>query len=59
MLCFSGRQPPGSGPRRLRQEEIEAVFGDGWRIGEIKPAILEVTAGREGVQAWRTAVTRA
>jgi len=58
MLCFSDRQPPGFGPRRVRQEEIEAVFGDGWRIDEIKPAILEVTAGPEGVRAWRTAVTR-
>jgi SAM-dependent methyltransferase len=45
MLCFSDRQPPGFGPRRVRQEEI-------------KPAILEVTAGPEGVQAWRTAATR-
>lgn len=58
MLCFSDRQPPGFGPRRVRQEEIEAVFGDGWRIDEIRPAILEVTAGPPGVQAWRTAVTR-
>jgi SAM-dependent methyltransferase len=58
MLCFSDRQPPGFGPRRVRQEEIEAVFSDGWRIDEITPAILEVTVDPAGVQAWRTAITR-
>jgi SAM-dependent methyltransferase len=46
----------GTGEHAL--EEIEAVFGDGWRIDEIKPAILEVTAGPAGARAWRTTVTR-
>ena len=58
MLCFSDRQPPGFGPRRVRREDIEAVFGDGWRIDEIEPAMLEVTVDPAGVQAWRVAVTR-
>ena len=58
MLCFSDRQPPGFGPRRVRRDEIEAVFGDGWRIDEIEPATLEVTVDPAGVHAWRAAITR-
>jgi SAM-dependent methyltransferase len=58
MLCFSDRQPPGFGPRRVRRDEIEAIFGDGWRIDEITPATLEVTVDPAGVRAWRTALTR-
>jgi hypothetical protein len=58
MAIAAGALPGESVPRRVRQEEIEAVFGDGWRIDEIKPATLEVTAAPAGVRAWRTAVTR-
>lgn len=58
MLCWSDRQPGGSGPRRVRPEEIEAVFADGWRIDEIAPATLEVTIDPAGVRAWRAALTR-
>jgi SAM-dependent methyltransferase len=58
MLCFSDRQPPGFGPRRVRRDEIEAVFGGGWRIDEIEPATLEVTVDPAGVRAWRAAITR-
>jgi SAM-dependent methyltransferase len=58
MLCFSDRQPPGFGPRRVRRDEIETLFADGWRIDEIKPTTLEVTVDPAGVRAWRTAITR-
>jgi cyclopropane fatty-acyl-phospholipid synthase-like methyltransferase len=58
MLCFSDRQPPGFGPRRVRREEIEAAFADGWRVDEIVPAAMEVTIDPAGVRAWRTAITR-
>ena len=58
MLCFSDRQPPGFGPRRVRREEIEACFADGWRIDEIEPYTMEVTIDPAGVRAWRTAITR-
>jgi SAM-dependent methyltransferase len=59
MLCFSDRQPPGFGPRRVRREEIEALFGDGWRIDEITPATMEVAIDPAGARAWRATVTRA
>jgi SAM-dependent methyltransferase len=57
MLCFSDRQPPGFGPRRVSQAEIEAAFADGWRIDAIEPVTLEVT-DPAGVLAWRAALTR-
>jgi SAM-dependent methyltransferase len=58
MICFSDRQPPGYGPRRVRREDIEAVFGAGWRIDAIEPATLEVTIDQAGVRAWRVEITR-
>lgn len=58
LLCFSDRQPPGFGPRRVTQDEIKAVFGAGWRVDVIEPATLEVTVFPDGVQAWRASLTR-
>ena len=57
MLCFSDRQPPGFGPRRVSQAEIEDAFADGWRIDAIEPVTLEVT-DPAGVLAWRASLTR-
>jgi SAM-dependent methyltransferase len=58
MLCFSDRQPPGFGPRRVRQEDIRSLFGDGWRVDGIEPATMEVTVDPAGARAWRTVITR-
>jgi SAM-dependent methyltransferase len=58
MLCFSDRQPPGYGPRRVTQDEIRASFADGWRVDAIDAATLEVNIDPEGVRAWRSAITR-
>lgn len=58
MLCFSDRQPPGFGPRRVSQAEIEATFADGWRVDTIEPVTLEVTTDPSGVRAWRASLTR-
>jgi cyclopropane fatty-acyl-phospholipid synthase-like methyltransferase len=58
MICFSDRQPPGFGPRRVRREEIEAAFADGWRVDEIELVTMEVTIDPAGVRAWRAAITR-
>jgi hypothetical protein len=44
--------------RRVRREEVEAVFADGWRVDEIAPATLEVTVDPAGVRAGRAALTR-
>jgi SAM-dependent methyltransferase len=58
MLCFSDRQPPGFGPRRVSRAEIEASFADGWRIDSIDPVTMEVTVDPAGVRAWLAALTR-
>jgi hypothetical protein len=53
MLRFSDRQPPGFGPRRVSQAEIEATFADGWRVDAIEPVTLEVTTDASGVRLAR------
>ena len=58
MLCFSDRQPPGYGPRRVSQDEIKASFADGWRVDAIDAATLEVNIDPAGVRAWLAAITR-
>jgi SAM-dependent methyltransferase/DNA-binding MarR family transcriptional regulator len=58
MLCFSDRQPPGYGPRRIAPDEIRGSFADGWRVDAIDAVTLEVTRDPEGVRAWRSAITR-
>jgi hypothetical protein len=41
----------------VRRDEIEAVFGDGWRIDEIAPATMEVAIDPRA-RAWRASVIR-
>ena len=36
MLCFSDRQPPGPGPRRITRQEIYDSFQYGWKVSEIR-----------------------
>src|SRR5207244_11581336 len=35
VLCFSDRDPPGFGPRRVSQAEIRASFADGGPVGAL------------------------
>lgn len=58
MLVFSDLQPPGFGPRRVSQAEIEAAFADGWRIDALNRVTMDVTNDPDGVRAWLAAVTR-
>lgn len=58
MLCFSDRQPPGFGPRRVTRAEIESAFGDGWRVDAVHPATIEVRIDPHGVWAWLAAIIR-
>lgn len=58
MLGFSNRQPGAHGPHRLTFEDITGAFIEGWRIGSIEPATIEVTVGRHGIAAWLARVTR-
>ncbi len=58
LLCFSDRQPPGRGPRRVSEQELRDTFTDGWRIREIVPAIFETNFDEPEVQAWRASIDR-
>ena len=40
MLCFSDREPPGYGPRRIAEREIRESFAEGWSINYIRPVDL-------------------
>lgn len=36
ILCFSDKEPPGRGPRRVSQTEIRDAFRDGWTVESIQ-----------------------
>lgn len=65
ILCFSDREPPGAGPRRISQDEIRGSFKDGWKVQEIRasrfrsgdhPEFLTFTPG--GPLAWLATIQR-
>jgi SAM-dependent methyltransferase len=65
ILCFSDREPPGLGPRRVTQEEIRAAFQAGWELTEIRessftttdhPAASTFSPG--GPKAWLATIRR-
>jgi SAM-dependent methyltransferase len=58
LLCFSEHEPGEYGPRRVRQDELRAVFADGWQIDAIDDARIITTFSPEGVFAWRASITR-
>lgn len=59
MLGFSDRQPGEWGRvRKLTRDEIEASFGDGWRIDSIEPDTIDIATDPDGVRAWLVALTR-
>lgn len=58
MLAFSDQQPPGFGPHRASQAEIEAAFADGWRIDSLNRVTMDVTIDPNGVRAWLAAITQ-
>jgi cyclopropane fatty-acyl-phospholipid synthase-like methyltransferase len=61
LLCFSDQQPGTLGPRRVRQDELRAAFGDGWRIVSIEAAAFELNESGLGIssaQAWLAAIQR-
>jgi len=65
MICFSDKEPPGDGPRRVSQDEIRDAFGKGWDVESIQPARFETRPDLEGIQfseggplAWFCAIRR-
>jgi SAM-dependent methyltransferase len=56
LLCFSDREPPGWGPRRVTEAEIRDTFRNGWQVEEIRPAVFQVRIGIGTVQAWQASI---
>ena len=60
LMCFSDRQPGEYGPRRVRQDELRAAFGDGWAVTSIEADTFELNPGMPAptAQAWLAAIRR-
>ncbi len=62
LICFSEHQPGDFGPRRVRQDELRAAFGDGWNVTEIVPEKFEINPdsgfGTTAVAAWLATIRR-
>ena len=60
ILVFSDREPTDwGGPRRIRREEIEQAFADGWIVRAIEPARFVALHLGDGGHAWRATIERA
>jgi cyclopropane fatty-acyl-phospholipid synthase-like methyltransferase len=65
LLCFSDKEPPGDGPRRVSQQELKDAFAEGWQVESIQEARFEVRPDLEDIQfseggpfAWLSVVRR-
>jgi SAM-dependent methyltransferase len=60
LMCFSDRQPGDWGPRRVHQEELRAVFADGWAVESITADTFDVNriADTTTVEAWLAIIRR-
>jgi 2-polyprenyl-3-methyl-5-hydroxy-6-metoxy-1,4-benzoquinol methylase len=65
MLCFSDREPPGEGPRRVSEQEIRDAFRTGWEIRMIRETALQIAEGPMvakfspgGPRAWLATIVR-
>jgi SAM-dependent methyltransferase len=59
MLVFSEHEPADwGGPRRIRPSEIEAAFGNGWRIQSIDEERLDTNIHEHGGRAFIATIER-
>lgn len=59
MLVFSDAEPTHwGGPRRIRREEIERAFADGFTIEAVEPSRLHTTFHEDGGKAWIARIRR-
>ncbi len=58
LVCFSDREPPGWGPRRVTRAELAQAFATGWREPEIVPDRYELNVDPGYAQAWRVRTER-
>lgn len=59
LMCFSDREPGDWGPRRVRREDIEAAFADGWTVTEIVADTFEIAmTDASTAQSWLATIVR-
>lgn len=65
MMCFSDKEPPGDGPRRISQQEIHEAFAAGWEVEsitesrfEVRPDLQDVHFSEGGPLAWFCVIRR-
>ena len=58
VLCFSNLQPGDQGPRRVSKTEIHQAFDKGWRVQDIRAAVLETNQEGDPVKAWLSEIIR-
>lgn len=59
ILCFSEREPPGWGPRRVTQDELRATFHKGWEVVAIREAEFTTTfPDKPRVRSWLATVRK-
>jgi SAM-dependent methyltransferase len=60
MMCFSDAQPGIWGPRRVRREEIEQAFADGWEIVSLTPDAFAINPVGDATEAlaWLAVIRR-
>lgn len=66
LACFSDKEPPGDGPRRVSQQELREAFSNGWTIEsihearfEVRPDLTELHFSPGGPHAWFCVIRRA
>lgn len=60
MMCFSDSQPGVWGPRRVRREEIQHAFADGWEVASLTPDTFTINPieGAASAAAWLAVIHR-
>ncbi len=58
VVCFSEKEPPGWGPRRVTQAEIRDTFEKGFQVHSIRDAEYLTNLRPEPVKAWLSALSR-
>jgi SAM-dependent methyltransferase len=58
VMCFSEREPPGWGPRRVTEGELRLTFEEGWSVDGVTAVRFETRRGPDGARAWLASFTR-
>jgi SAM-dependent methyltransferase len=56
LICFSDREPPGWGPRRISRTELREAFGSPWKINLIREASYDTSMLDRPVYCWLASI---